>query len=152
MPGAESSAEQPVLDPPAEAATCEPVHAKRHPNQRARAIYQMILLRVQIHPLDFVSSQQSLAKGARLSSSNRLGQKQPQVVTAAASLQIGQNVLTSQRAGQVTQALPALGGVCIQDDEPGLALLIEQQVGAQRDLPPQVVNRWPMFKGSCTQT
>jgi hypothetical protein len=60
-----------------------------------------------------------------------------QVTTATAFLQIGRNVLFSQRAGQVARALPALLLVGIQDEKPCSTLLVEQ-IGAQRDLAPQV--------------
>jgi hypothetical protein len=59
------------------------VHPKRHPYQRAWAICKRILFREQLNSLDLMSGQQALTKGPRLSPGNRLGQKQPQVTTAA---------------------------------------------------------------------
>ena len=44
-----------------------------------------------------------------------------------------------QPSGQVSQALPALRIVCIQDQKPRPALLVEE-IGAQGDLTPQVAS------------
>jgi hypothetical protein len=118
-------------------ATREPVHAKRHPDQGAWFICEMVLFRVQLHSLDLVSSQQPIAKSAHLSPVHRFCQKQPQVTAAAATLQIGGNLLASQRAGQVAQALPGLGVVRIEDGETGSAFLVKK-ICAESDLTPQV--------------
>ena len=69
------------------------MHAKRHPNQRAWPICELVLFRVQLNSLDFMSGQQAVAKGAHLSPTYPLRQKQPQVATAAAILQIGGDIL-----------------------------------------------------------
>ena len=50
----------------------EPVHAKRHPDQRVRAVCEPVLFRLQLYSLDLVSSQQAMAKGAQLSSGDSL--------------------------------------------------------------------------------
>ena len=50
----------------------EPVHAKGLADQGAWAVRALILLWVQLHPLDLVSDQQTLAKGARLPPGDRL--------------------------------------------------------------------------------
>jgi hypothetical protein len=113
------------------------VHTEGHSNQRAWTICKLVLFRVQLHSLDLVSSQQPLAKSPRLSPGNRLGQEQPQVATTSAFLQIGGNVLASQRSGQETQALPSLGVVSIKDEKPRPAFLVKQ-ICAQSDLTPQV--------------
>jgi hypothetical protein len=76
--------------------------------ERARAICQLVLFRVQFHSLDLVGSQQAVAKGPGLSPGNSLGQKQPEMATAAAFLQIGGDLLARQGSGQMTQLLPAL--------------------------------------------
>jgi hypothetical protein len=108
--------------------------------ERARAICKLVLFRVQFHSLDLVGSQQAVAKGPGLSPGHRLRQKQPQVATAAALLQIGGDLLARQRSGQVAQALPSLGVIRIKDDESGSALLVKE-ICAERDLTFQVVKQ-----------
>jgi len=118
----------------------QPMHTKRHANQGTGTISQSILFREQLHPLDPVCGQQPQTKGPSLASGRSLSQKQPQMVTAAASLQICESILASQHLGQVTQAFLALWIVCVEDQKPHLALLVEQ-IGAQSDLTPQVTQQ-----------
>jgi hypothetical protein len=62
------------------------------------------------------------------------------VTTAAALLQIGRNVFSCQRPGQVAQALPGLGVVSIEDEKPRSALLVKK-ICAQGDLTSQVIEQ-----------
>ena len=100
--------------------------AKGHADQRPWAVRESILFRVQFNSLHVVSGQQAVAKGAHLSPSDPLRQKQPQVTTAPTSLQIGRHILTSQHPGQLAQALPGLGVISIEDDETGSAFLVKK--------------------------
>ena len=54
--------------------------------------------------------------------------------------------LPRSAAGQVAQALPTLLVVRIQDEKPRFTLLVEQ-IGAQRDLTPQVVKQEAHVQG-----
>jgi hypothetical protein len=78
-----------------------------------------------------------VAKGAHLLPGYRLCQKQPQVATATAFLQIAGNILVGQRSGQVAQVLPGLGVIRVEDDETGSAVLVKK-ICAQGDLTPQM--------------
>jgi hypothetical protein len=93
-----------------------------------------------------MSGQQALAKGARLSPTYPLRQKQPQVSTPAASLQVGRNIFSCQRSGQVAQALPGLGVVRIEDEETCPAVLVKK-ICAQGDLTSQVVKQVAHVQG-----
>jgi hypothetical protein len=87
-----------------------------------------------------MSGQQAVAKGAYLLPSCCLCQKQPQVATTTAFLQIDRNIFFGQIPGQVAQALPGLGVIRIQDEIPRPALLVKK-ICAQRDLTSQVVKQ-----------
>jgi hypothetical protein len=62
------------------------------------------------------------------------------VTTPAASLQIGRNVLFSQRPGQVAQTIPGLSVIRIQDEVASLTLLVKK-ICAQDNLTSQVIKQ-----------
>ena len=86
----------------------------------------MVLFRAQLHSFNLVCGQQAVAKGAYLLPAHRLRQKQPQVATTAALLQVDRNILIRQLSGQMPQASQSLGVVSIEDSEPRLALLVKK--------------------------
>ena len=122
------------------------MHAEWHPDQRAWATGELVLLGEQLDVLDFVRVQEALAKRAGVSPADGLCQKQPEMTSASAPLQVGRNVLLGKRTGQTTQALPLTGVIRVQDDEPSATLLVEQ-VGAKRHLAPQVGSQMTRVQG-----
>jgi len=68
------------------------------------------------------------------------------MLTAAASFQIGRNVLASQYPGQVVQAFPTALIVGIQDEKPCSVLLVKK-ICAQGDLTSQVIKQVAHVQG-----
>jgi len=117
----------------------QPVYAKRHLDQRARPICQLILFREQLHPLNPVYGQQPQAKGPRLSPGNRPHQKptrdrqgKPLCVLEkhvdAGALELVPFPFVTLRGPQVGLAVPRLLSVqrsgLLPDPDPFSAVLI----------------------------
>ena len=81
----------------------EPVHAKRHSDLGAWAIGELVLLGKELDVLDLVGGEETVTERARVSPTDLLREKEPQVTSSAAPFQVDRDLLAGERVGSERQ-------------------------------------------------